>query len=265
MPYQINPRIRQADYVRHNTKERHYIDELREKGLLIEVDNIAVDGEQLVLRTFQCDTGWCVKCKGSAGSKEYKGSCCTDLQVDVTAGEMERVRELALKARSELNLPRKSQLARIVDNVLNDKITEVTEDHELALRHKRNGSCVMSWIDGDGLLRCSINTFAYRLGLPIEEYKPDPCYVFPLHYAQLDSKDFILSVLCEETRFWIEQHECVGKLRCLRTPQPGSPPAYQFLRYEIEYLLGAKFYKELDRQARPMLERYLEEQFVSAS
>ena len=62
------------------------------------------------------------------------------------------------------------------------------------------------------------------LGLDLREYKPDPCFLFPLHYSEIGRNAYLISVLSEETRYWIEQHQTVGKLRCLRAPQPGSPP-----------------------------------------
>lgn len=252
MAFRINPVVKENDFQRHNTTERQYLADLDEKGLLLKIDNIAVDAEQLVLRTFQCNTEYCVRCKGKGANMEYVGSCCTDLSVDVSKAEVEGFVELAKMARKNLDLPKKEPVRVNIERILTGKITEENEDGELELKHKRNGSCIMSWIDDAGQLRCSINTLVDRLNLKIEDYKAVPCYLFPLHYAEFGD-DYILTVLSEETRFWIEQHRDVAKLRCLRLPEPDSPPAYEFLRYEIEYLLGKRFYRELDKRAKPIL------------
>jgi hypothetical protein len=233
------------------------MDMLRKRGLLIEIDNILVDGDQLILRTFQCDTNYCVRCTGAGAAREYKGSCCTDLQVDITGEEKDRLIDMANQARLKLPLKRNDPLTKVIDGILADKVTETNAEHEMMFRHKENGACAMSWIDSAGQLRCSINTLCERLGLDLRHYKPDPCFLFPLHYAQIGRDRFILTVLSEETRYWIEQHQAVTKLRCLRSPQRGSPPAYQFLRGEIEYLLSKRFFEELERRAEPILEAFL--------
>jgi hypothetical protein len=175
------------------------------------------------------------------------------LQVDLTEREIGKLEELARRADEELKFKSTDPVRKIVDKVLAGKVTTETEEHELILRHKKNGSCAMSWMD-DGQLRCSINTLCHRLGAPIQEFKPSPCYVFPIHYDEFTPGHFVLSVLSEETRFWIQQHESVAKLRCLRKPEPGAPSAYIALRGEIEYLLGPDFYLELDRHARKILQ-----------
>lgn len=253
MPYKINAVVDRAESERHHTKEHHYMDGLRKRGLLFEMENVLVDADQLVLRTFQCDTNYCVRCTGTGGGREYQGSCCTDLQVDITEREKDMITDLADRARRRLDLKPKDPVTPVVNAVLRDKFTETTEDLETVLLHKRNEACVMSHMDASGQLRCTINTLVDRLGLDLREYKPDPCYLFPLHYAELGQQRFILTVLSEETREWIEQHTAVTKLRCLKTPEPGSPPAYQFLRGEIEYVLGKRFYRELDKLAQPVL------------
>lgn len=264
MTYRINRVVRDADYIRHSVQERKYLDDLRSRGLLLEIDNILLDAEQLVLRTFQCNTNYCVRCTGSGSSLHYKGSCCTDLMVDITESEKRKLTELARKARGKVDFGPSHPVTKIVDRVLEDRYTEINESNEEELLHRRNGGCIMSWMDPSGQFRCSINTLVNELGLDIKEYKPGPCYLFPLHYAEFGADQYIVTVLSEETRFWIEQHRCVGQLRCLRRPEPGSPPAYQFLRGEIEFLLGAGFYRELDRQARPILTRFLDGKIQSA-
>lgn len=255
MPYSVNRSVDQIEFARHHTKEQFYMSELRKRGMLIEIENVFVDAEQLVLRTFLCDTNYCVKCTNGGSSKTYKGSCCTDLAVDITPPEKEKLVEMAKLAKEKLTFAANDPIRRVVENVLNDKISEVNEEHEEVLLHHPTGRCIMSWLDGD-TLRCSINTLCSRLDLQLTEFKPDPCYLFPLHYSEFAEGQYLVSVLSTESRYWIAQHACVGKLRCLSRPAPGAPPAYIFLRGEIEYLLGKRFYRALDALAQPILERY---------
>ncbi|GEM_PF-5271307 len=253
MTYRIRPSIDAREYERANGKTLQYVQVQRRRGLILDLDNVAVDAEQILLRTFRCNTQWCLRCEGQGAALSYKGSCCTDLQVDLTAEEKSGLIELAGRARRELDLAACDPVKPIVERVLADRFTECNDEGEEVLCHKRNGQCVMAWMDPAGRLRCSINTLTERLGLPIEAYKPDPCYLFPLHYTEYARGRFLLSILSAETRPWIGQHVCVGRLRCLRTPEPGAPAAYQFLRRELEHLLGPAFYSRLDEAGRAFL------------
>ena len=255
MPYKLNDTVDRLEFERHHNTEDQYIEELRERDLILDVDNVTVDAEQLVLRTFQCSTDYCVKCKGSGSAKEFKGSCCTDLQVDMTQPEVDKLIEMAKLAREKLNLAKSDPLNEIVGRILGHRITEISEDNELHLIHRRNERCVMAWMEGD-TLRCSINTLCDRLGLDLTEYKSDPCFLFPLHYTEYRKGKYLVSLLTTETQSWIEQHASVGRLKCLKTPEPGAPPAYVSLRYELEYVFGKKFYRELARLAKPVLQRH---------
>lgn len=255
MPFKLNESVDRLEFERHHNTEDQYIEELRERGLILDIDNVTVDAEQLVLRTFQCNTDYCVKCKGTGSAKEFKGSCCTDLQVDMTRPEVDKIVEMGKLARAKLNLPKSHPLSEIVDRILGHRITEISDENELHLIHRRNERCVMSWMEGD-TLRCSINTLCDRLGLDLIEFKPDPCFLFPLHYTEYRKGAYLVSLLTKETESWIEQHSIVGRLRCLSKPEPGAPPAYVSLRYELEYIFGKKFYRELARQAKPILAEF---------
>lgn len=257
MAFHVKSEIIDGDNARHQIRERKYLDSLREKGLLIEIDSLLIDAEQLVLRTFQCNTNYCVSCSGGRGGKEYSGSCCTDLHVDVNEDEKAKIKELAELTKAKLDLGPSDPLFSIAQRVLRDDYTEIDDDGDQILQHRNNGSCVMSWMDSTGQLRCSINSLVEKLDLNLTDYKPDPCFIFPLHYAEIGQGRHIITLLSEETRHWIEQHEAVTKLRCLREPEPGSPPAYVSLRWELDYMLGDGFYETLDKLAQPILAEHL--------
>lgn len=258
MSYRINPRIAASEVERHHAAERRHVADLRERGLLFEIGGVDVDAEQLVLRTFQCDTAWCLRCGEEEGARKYKGSCCTDLQVDLTGDEKARIVELARRAQESGLLRPREPIAHVVTRVLEGEFTEITDDHSEALLHRKSGGCVLSVIEGAGTpagprLRCAINSLTARLGLPLEDYKPVPCYLFPLHYTHYSEDRYLLSLLTEETRYWIGQHPLVGKLRCLKKPDPKAPRAYESLRWEIEQCFGVEFYRELKACAEALL------------
>lgn len=256
MTYRVNRVVDHAEYERHHPVLRQYLKTQRERGLMFDIDNVSVDVEQLGLRTFQCNSGYCLKCSGAGAARTFKGSCCTDLQVDLVGAELDKIEELARAAKEKLTFKPGDPVGRIVDHALAGKVTEVTEGHELIFRHRKDGSCAMSWIGPDGRYNCGINTLAWRLGMPLEIYKPSPCYLFPLHYAEWDPGRLLVSLLTEETRHWAGHHAKVGKLRCLSRPEPGAPPAYVSLKGEIELCFGNNFYAELEKRMGPFLKEY---------
>ena len=69
----------------------------------------------------------------------------------------------------------------------------------------------------NGMLSVAIK-FCHALGADLREFKADPCYLFPLHYGQFGPEEYILTVLCEETRFWAV--EGLGLLGRDETIQP---------------------------------------------
>lgn len=256
MPYQVNPVVDREDFRRQNARLVRYLDNLRERGLLIELDNVWVDAEQLVLRTFQCNIDYCLKCKGDGNSREYKGSCCTDLSVEITPGEKRKLVELADRYEKAYSNGGRDPIGPVARRILKDDFSSVDDEtNEETLRHKSNGPCTLSWIDPEGKLRCSINTMCDRLGLSLEEFKPGPCYHFPLHYAEVSRGVFVVTLLTEESREWIQQHKAVARLICLRKPEPGAPRAYEFLRGELELMFGKDFYTRLAKSARRVIER----------
>ncbi|MCE5230927.1 hypothetical protein LLG95_15220 [bacterium] len=253
MPYKINAFMLDENHRRAHAPENYYLDRLRREGNLIEIDNIQIDAEQLVLRSFQCDTTWCVRSSGEPASRQFKGSCCTDLQVDVTEHESARLRELASIAEERLSLGIGDPMLPIVRRLRDGKFTERLDRGDVAFRHLTSSRCALSWLTTAGVLRCGINTLCDRLGLPLEQYKPEPCYLFPLHYVEAEQGKYFFTLISSETYEFIGADHHTAHLKCLRKPKPGSPPAYQSLRFELILCLGEKFYEQLEEAAAEFL------------
>lgn len=253
MAYTINRHIERQNHLRAHSSEIQYVRALEQRGKLMRLDNVDVDVEQLLERCFQCDTQWCLKCKGKGADKEYKGSCCTDLQVDVTETEIERIRELGRRVEEKLDIDKKDPLYKPLRNMLKDDFHGTTDAGEPILAHNHQGRCSLSWIDTDGSLRCSINTMCQRTGLDLMYYKAEPCFLFPLHYVEYEPGRFFLTLISEETKDAIGADTHTARLKCLKKPQPGSPPAYEFLKYEIILCFGEALYDQLVKEAEARL------------
>lgn len=255
MPYRIREFMLDENHRRAHAPENYYIDMLRRRGHLIEVDNVQIDAEQLVLRTFQCDTAWCVRAAGDPASRQFKGSCCTDLQVDVTAHEAAKLRELAAIAEERLALGIGDPLLPIVRRLRDDKFIERVADRgDIAFRHLGSSRCALSWLTTGGVLRCGINTLCEKLKLPLEVYKPEPCYLFPLHYVEAMPGHYFFTLITAETFEYIGADRHTAHLKCLRKPKPGAPPAYRSLKDELTLCLGEEFYEKLEQAAAEFLE-----------
>ena len=255
MAYRINSYVEEQNHTRCHAPERHYIKELESRGGLLRLDNVLVDAEQMILRRFLCDPNWCMRCSGEGSAKVYKGSCCTDLQVDLTKPEIGRLKMLGEMALARLTFPSRDPLNDVAKRLSSGNFIEETEKGELAIRHTRNGRCPVSWMDRDGTMRCGINSFCLALELPLGEYKPDPCYLFPLHYVEYEPGVYFVTVVSQESHEWVGADAYVSKLRCLSKPKPGAPPAYLCLKSEIIHCFGQNLYESLAEAAGTILER----------
>lgn len=254
MPYRINEFMLDENHRRAHAPETHYIEQLRENGHLLEIDNVQIDAEQLILRPFQCDTAWCVRTAGETASREFKGSCCTDLQVDITQHEIGKLRELARIAEDRLAIGIGDPMLAIVRRIRDDKFTETVDRGDTAFKHLGSGRCSLSWLTSTGQLRCAINTLCDRLNLPLEEFKPEPCYLFPLHYVEAIPGHYFFTLISCETFEYIGADRHTAHLKCLRKPKPGALPAYKALKGELILCLGAEFYEKLEAAAAEFLE-----------
>lgn len=255
MAYQVNPYIKEQNHRRFHAAERNYIAQLEARGGLIRLENIDVDAEQLVLRAFRCDSRHCLRQVEKDGAKHLKGCCCTDLQVDVTETELERVRELGRLALEKLKFAARDPQGEIARRMADGKLYEVTEGGDTAFIHMKSGRCPLGFLTREGALYCGINALCRQLELPLAHYKPEPCIMFPLHFVEHLPGRYFVTVVCEETWKVIGSSKIVANLRCLRKPQADAPPAILSLKYEIIAAFGEELYKALAAAAAPYLER----------
>ena len=256
MAYRVNAHIEHQNHMRAHASETFYISQLDHRGRLLRLDNVFVDVEQLILRTFACDTQWCVRAKKEDGKTVFKGSCCTDLEVNITPDEIDRLRRLGRLADERLDLKPSDPLDLVVERLREGRFFHTTDSGELAFKSLGSERCPLSWLTRDGTLRCAVNTLCERLDEPLTDFKAEPCIMFPLHYVEHQPGRYFLTTICRETHEWIGADHFVTKLKCLSRPKPGAPPAFQFLRGEIEMCFGKTFYGRLAKAAAPILQEH---------
>lgn len=255
--FKIRKSVAREDQVRALLPERAYAKQLLKEDGTLWVGNVLVDARRLVDGRFCCDTRHCVR---STKKGRLKGSCCTDLEVNLTPNEIAMVRRLARRylvcdgadPRSPVH-----DIARVVADS-DDGWLELNYREEPTLSHNRKKKCALGFIAEDGRLLCAMNAMAEALGEPLEKCKFMTCYVFPLHYVEYEDDKYLLTIINSDNHEHLDADEAIGKLRCIRKPPDDAPPAYRFLKGEIEYLLGKRFYRALcqavDRRDHPATE-----------
>jgi len=259
--FHINKQVTGEDSVRALLSERAYVADLRDKGLALEIGNIVVDAPQIIERDFQCDTSRCVRLTKKG---KRKGSCCTDLEVNLTPNEERNLRRLAKRRlalrrtgggkraqeteRDEKDGGAPDEAAvRLIARRLADSDSWLEKNYrgEPCLAHAKDGLCVLGYVSRDGRLMCALNAMAEAIGEPASKWKLMTCFTFPLHYVEYEDGKYLLTIICKENHENMDADKYLGKLRCLREPPAGAPRAYESLKEEIELLLGRLFYARL--------------------
>ena len=253
MPFHARKEINDADFHRTHASEQGYVQKMRERGMIIDIDNVAVDVRELIKRRFSCNTLSCVEKNKRNGKRRYSSSCCTDLTVHVAPGEAENIRDLFEQA-SPLREELPSRIRKVMDRVLEDDFTHHSNELELCLDDFENNTCVLSYLNpGNGALSCSIDFLCEKLGLPVMTYKAIPCIDFPIHVCEYEPARQLLTLMAPANYKLLGGSKEVINLACIRKQPADGPPAYQFLRQTIVNRFGEKFYELLDRQAQPFL------------
>jgi len=232
--------------------DARYVQKLAERNELLVIDNIAVDAPNLVLRRFACDTRHCVRVEERNGRPWFCGSCCTDLVVELAEPERERLERLASVYLRRF--PRGLRSVRAVaQKIRGGEIIAYSQKDEPILDDLHTNRCVLSYLDRQGVLRCTVNTMVEALGLRSEDYKPDACLAFPIHYVDYEPDRWFVTVINRQNYRPLGVARETASVRCLTRPLRDAPPAYVTLRRELEHLWGKRFWQQLDHHARRLL------------
>lgn len=215
---------------------RRYIDSLRGRGLLVDVDGILVDCEAMFRTRFHCDTRTCA---GIDRDPETE-SCCTDYEVEITPEEKERI---VANADAVLELLSRYDAQRV--NAQRSISEFFEESHSISLA-KEKGRCVFSYRDSEGRLRCGLHSLALEKNVPVASIKPLTCVFFPVVVYRFENGDTLLTAISRDTAGLMEGAKDT-QLPCLRI-QKGDP-MFMECRTAIETGFGSTFFAHLTSAA----------------
>jgi hypothetical protein len=211
---------------------RRYIERLRERGLLLEVDGILVDCGTMFETRFQCDTHRCAAIDRDARTE----SCCTDYEVEITPEEKARI---VAHAGEVIELLSRYDAERVTPA---RDIGEFFEESHSIVLAKERGRCAFSYRAANGQLRCGLHSLALEKEVPISSIKPMTCVFFPVVVYRFENGDTLLTAISDETADLMEGEKDT-QLPCLRM-QMGDPMFIE-CRTAIETGFGKPFYERL--------------------
>lgn len=245
----------------NKTPIRRYVEIQRERERLITIGQVDVDVEQLVERTFLCDRHRCIQWTPHKKPSEAKPildrSCCSRYDVPVTDWDRRKLAEI---------LPRvRKRLAK--DHPLNtDWATppyDVDEDFNFIMRDlPPTGACQFALYE-NGLTTCAIHKTCLEEGLDVWTYKPLGCSLWPLalvDYADDAGRErYLLTAYVKATAGLFDNEgdapDGEDHFACLADQSDAYDPLYASCQGVIEHVLGAPFYRELDKRAKRHLQR----------
>jgi hypothetical protein len=227
---------------------------------MVAIGNVDVDLEQLVERTFLCDQHRCVQWTPHERKADARplidNSCCSRYRVPVTDLDRQKLAEI-------LPLVRK-RLAR--SHPLNSDEAappyDLDDDYQFVMREQPGGACHFVIYD-KGQTHCAIHRTCLEEGLPVWEYKPIGCSLWPLALVEYDrdgEQRYMLSAYVRATASLFEtaddeEHNDEAGFACLVDQDAGYEPLYRSCEGILSHTLGPGFYRELDARARKHLSR----------
>jgi hypothetical protein len=226
-------------------------------GRLMTIGKVDVDVDQVILRRFLCDRHRCIQWTPHEKKKDAKPiidrSCCSSYNVSISPSDREKVEEILPLVRKRLakNHP------LVTDPT--EPFYDIDDDFSFQLRETDRGTCEFVLYE-EGLTTCAVHKTCLEEGLDVAEYKPIVCSLWPLALIDYEADG--------ETRYFLtaygatnagifegsdnDEDEDPGadRFACLVDDSPGYEPLYRSHGEILRFLLGDKFYEELDRRAR---------------
>lgn len=215
----------------HSPLEK-YITYLRENNLLLELNNVKIDLLNIAYRKFKCDPKRCLQIVKERGEISYKGSCCTFFDVKISKKEMENIKYLF------------KEIKKIIpEESVNNPFVSNDPQHWI-IKKRDDGLCVFGYLDKAGVLRCAIETICREQKMPVFQYKPCSCIIWPFLIYRIGNGLF-LTVACPENSKVMQCDEMTVDFKCLTQPLSTSPPIYLSLERGIIFMFGKEFYIHL--------------------
>jgi hypothetical protein len=225
---------------------KKYVELLRHRGDLLEIDEVDVDVPQIVKRRFTCDASRCIQ--WMAERPLVDRSCCCRYDVPLTRRDREAVTAHMEEVREIL-----PDGHRLLDPEADPFV--VSDDLGLEMIHDNLlGGCQFN-LYREGKCRCAIHSAALEAGADPLEWKPLACSLWPLAVNAYDDDGedrLLLTVYCVETAEVFEEID-EDPFACIEDQDPGYPPLYRAERATLEHLFGKAFYRKLDQAAARLL------------
>ncbi len=226
---------------------RKYVEHLKGRGELLQIDAVDVDVPQIVRRHFICDSQRCVQWSGTTPLIDR--GCCCRYEVPLTARDKEVV--LAHLDAVRPNLP---EGHRLIDPEVDP--FKQDDDFGVAMVHDNPvGGCQFNMYI-DGRCRCALHMTALEHGENPHEWKPLACSLWPLAINAYDDDDgqerYLLTVYCEDNAELFDETE-EEPFACIVDQSESYPYTYLAEQGTLEHLFGAAWWAKLDSAARELL------------
>jgi hypothetical protein len=244
MSARVEPITALNDWLRDYNEQpwRRFMNGLRERGELVNVDGILVDTRALFRTRFHCDSKTCAMLDRPAGVE----SCCQEYFVEVTVEERDRI---FAHAGDVVELLSRKDPARVKPD---RDIASFFDDKNSIELVKEDNRCAFSYRDEAGQLWCGLHALALEKGWPIESVKPITCILFPLVVFRFENGDLLLTATSEEVERMFASPKESLKLPCL-LKQAGDP-MFMECRSAIVLSFGEAFYQRLASAASEFLQ-----------
>jgi hypothetical protein len=234
-----------------------YVEVQRTRGKILTLKQVDVDIEQMIVRPFLCDRHRCIQWtpheKKSQARPLIDNSCCSRYRVPVTDIDREKLAEVLplVKKRLAANHP----LNADVDAAP----YEIEDDYQFVMQEHESGACQFVLYE-KGRTTCAIHKTCLEEGLSVWDYKPLGCSLWPVALVdyEIEGKTrYLLTAYTRATAGLFEGEEDEGNdesvFACLVDQDPAYEPLYRTAEGVLTHLLGADFYKALDREAKKFL------------
>jgi hypothetical protein len=229
-----------------------YVELQRSIGRLWAIGKVDVDVDNLVERRFLCDRHRCIQWtpheKRDNAKPLIDRSCCSSYTVPITESDRKKVEEI-------LPLVRK-RLAK--NHTLNTDETEpfydIDDDFSMHLRETEKGTCEFVLYE-KGQTTCAVHKTCLEEGLDVWDYKPIGCSLWPVALVDYDDNGdtrYLLTAYTQNTSGLFEgseDDEDEERFACIVDDAPEYAPLYKEQEGILRFLLGDKFYIDLDRKA----------------
>ena len=230
----------------------------RSIGRLLSIGNVDVDVDQVIQRRFLCDRHRCIQWtpheKKSDARPLIDRSCCSSYTVPISDSDRQKIEEILPLVRKRLG---PSHPLRKDDG---EPFFDIDDDFSLHLRETDRGTCEFVLYEA-GRTTCAVHKTCLEEGLEVAEYKPIACSLWPLalvDYERDGRKRYFLTAYADTNAGIFEGHDPDDEnqredhFACLVDDSPSYLPLYRSQEDILRFLLGDKFYAELDKRARAL-------------